>query len=107
MKLLSPLVTLLASAALAADLKPGQSVFAEHHYVEYIPGDLPLVVSSPHGGRETPDDIPDRTSGVVEMDANTQERARALADVVHARTGHYMHLIVSRLHRKKLDPNRE
>jgi hypothetical protein len=54
-----------------------------------------------------PEEIPDRTKGVLDMDVNTQELARTLAEVVHAKTGHHMHLIVSRLHRKKLDPNRE
>lgn len=100
-------LAIVAGTALAADLTPGKSVFGEHQYVEYIPGDLPLVISSPHGGRETPAEMPDRTSGVVEIDANTQELARAIADTIHARTGHYAHLIISRLHRKKLDPNRE
>lgn len=100
-------LALLAGIAFAADPVPGQSIFGEHQYIEYIPGDLPLVVCSPHGGREMPEEIPDRTKGVVEADANTQELARAFAEVVHARTGHHMHLIISRLHRKKLDPNRE
>ncbi|MDB6005112.1 MAG: N-formylglutamate amidohydrolase [Prosthecobacter sp.] len=101
------LCMLLACAAPAADLAPGKSVFGEHNYIEYIPGDLPLVVCSPHGGRLTPEDIPDRTGGVVQPDVNTQELARAFAEVVHARTGHHMHLIISNLHRKELDPNRE
>lgn len=100
-------LALVSGAGFAADLKPGESVFGEKRYVEYIPGDLPLVVCSPHGGRETPSEIPDRTSGVVQMDSNTQELARAFAGVVHQRTGHYMHLIISNLHRGKLDPNRE
>jgi len=105
--LLHVALAIVASTAFAADLKPGQSVFGDKQYCEYIPGDLPLVICSPHGGRETPSEIPDRTSGVVEMDANTQELARAVAAVVHAKTGHYMHLVVSNLHRRKLDPNRE
>lgn len=98
---------LLACSATAADLVPGKSVFGEHQYIEYIPGDLPLVVCSPHGGRETPKEIPDRTQGVVQPDVNTQELARTFAEAVHARTGHHMHLIISNLHRGKLDPNRE
>ncbi len=40
-------------------------------------------------------------------DTNTQELARTFAEVVHARTGRHMHLIISKLHRKELDPNRE
>ncbi len=98
---------LLACSASAADFIPGKSVFGEHQYIEYIPGDLPLVVCSPHGGRLTPEDIPDRTQGVVMPDTNTQELARTFAEVVHARTGRHMHLIISNLHRKELDPNRE
>jgi N-formylglutamate amidohydrolase len=98
---------LFASSVLAADLVPGQSVFGERRYTEYIPGDLPLVISAPHGGRETPSKIPDRTSGVLQADTNTQELARAIAEEVRAKTGRHMHLIISRLHRKKLDPNRE
>ncbi|WP_395740534.1 hypothetical protein [Prosthecobacter sp.] len=98
---------LLACSATAADFVPGKSVFGEQKYIEYIPGDLPLVVCSPHGGRETPESIPDRKEGVVQPDANTQELARAFAEAVHARTGRHMHLIISNLHRKELDPNRE
>lgn len=104
---LTALTLLSASAVLAAELKPGQSVFGEHQYIEYIPGDLPLVVSSPHGGREMPESIPNRTKGVVQMDSNTQELARTFADAIHAKTGRYAHFIISRLHRQKLDPNRE
>jgi N-formylglutamate amidohydrolase len=108
MKALCLLLAVLVSVAVsAADLKPGESVFGGKRYVEYIPGNLPLVVCSPHGGRLTPPEIPDRASGVVQMDANTQELARAFAAAVHSRTGHHMHLIISNLHRAKLDPNRE
>lgn len=98
---------LLACSAAAADLVPGKSVFGENQYIEYIPGDLPLVVCSPHGGRLTPEEIPDRTKGVVQPDVNTQDLARTFAAAVHARTGKHMHLIISNLHRKELDPNRE
>jgi hypothetical protein len=41
------------------------------------------------------------------MDSNTQELARAVAAEIEARTGHRPHLIICRLHRKKLDCNRE
>lgn len=86
---------------------PGQAYFGTDHFVEYLAGDLPIVITSPHGGRLRPDSIPNRTEGVREMDANTQELARALLDEFHARTGHRAHLIASHLHRVKLDPNRE
>ena len=98
---------LLPPCGLAGELKPGHSVYGKRQYIEYMPGDLPLVIAVPHGGRLTPDDMPDRTSGVVEMDANTQELGRAIADVVHKETGHHAYVIICHLHRKKLDVNRE
>lgn len=107
MRTLHFVVALAPWFACGADLKPGEKAFGTREYIEYIAGDLPLVVAAPHGGRETPTDIPDRTSGVRDMDVNTQELARQFAEAVHAKTGGHMHLVISRLHRKKLDPNRE
>lgn len=100
-------ITLLAGTGLAGDLTPGSSVFGQHNFIEYSAGDLPLVIASPHGGRLKPEEIPDRTSGVRDADVNTQELARTIADVVHEETGHHIHLVICRLHRSKLDANRE
>ena len=96
-----------AAATAAAEDAPGRGQFGEKNYIEYLPGDLPLVISAPHGGREKPEEIPSRTQGVVDIDTNTQELARTIADEIHARTGHRPHLIICRLHRSKLDCNRE
>lgn len=106
-----PLRALLCALSLApfahAAPEPGRSVFGEKKYIEAIPGDLPLVISAPHGGRETPEEIATREAGVVQIDMNTQELARAIADEFRARTGHRPHLVICRLHRQKLDCNRE
>jgi hypothetical protein len=91
----------------AEPLPAGRVSYGEHKYVEYIAGDLPLVISSPHGGREKPDDLPTRDQGVVQMDTNTQELARAIVEEFRARSGHRPHLIVCQLHRQMLDVNRE
>lgn len=98
---------LLAGHSDAAEFTPGKSYFGEDNYIEYIAGDLPLIISSPHGGREKPDAFPDRTKGVLDIDVNTQELARTIADEIHTRTGHHAHLIICRLARIKLDCNRE
>jgi N-formylglutamate amidohydrolase len=100
------LLTAIA-AARADDPVPGISVFGQRHFSEYIPGDLPLIVTAPHGGYEKPDDLPTRTGGVVESDFNTQELARTIAAVIHAQTGQHVHLVICHLHRSKLDANRE
>src|SRR5687767_8003787 len=92
--LLMALGWILAGSLVAADFEPGRSYFGEKEYIEYLPGDLPLVISAPHGGREAPEDIPQREKGVVQIDTNTQELARAIAGEIHARTGHRAHLII-------------
>ena len=89
------------------DFVPGATYYGRERYVEYIAGDLPIVLSAPHGGYERPEEIPDRTWGVTNQDRRTQELARAIAAAIHERTGHHPHVIINRLHRIKLDPNRE
>jgi len=101
------LVWLTAAFVRAEGPAPGASTFGERDYIEYVVGDLPLILSVPHGGRLVPDEIPDRTRGVRDSDANTEELARAVAVAVHERTGHHAHVIISHLQRSKLDPNRE
>ena len=96
-----------AGHAFAAEPDPGKAAFGRNQYIEYLAGDLPLVISAPHGGREQPEEIPDRTDGVLQADTNTQELIRAVGDEIHARTGHRAHLIICRLARRKLDCNRE
>lgn len=102
-----PLLLLLAALSRAGEPAPGTPAFGAERYVEHIRGELPIVLTSPHGGRLTPGDIPTRTEGVNTMDANTQELARSLAAELHRRTGRHVDLIASHLHRSRLDPNRE
>lgn len=106
---LSPVILMLLSAVSgqAGDLVPGNSVFGQRNFIEYIPGELPLVIAAPHGGRMTPEEIQNRVNGVTDIDANTQELARTIAAVIHAETGRHVHLIICRLHRSKLDANRD
>lgn len=105
------LLAALAVGGLAAQtdapLVPGNSLFSESNHIEYLTGDLPIILTVPHGGHLTPAEIPSRTGGVLESDANTQELARTIAAVLHERTGHYIHVVISRLHRSKMDPNRD
>ncbi|GEP41220.1 hypothetical protein BGE01nite_05110 [Brevifollis gellanilyticus] len=91
----------------AAEHEIGVPVFGSQKYTEYVPGDLPLVISSPHGGALKPDTVADRTYGVRAADANTQDLARRIAAEVKKATGKQTTLVISHLHRSKLDPNRE
>jgi hypothetical protein len=105
------LFTTLVFAPLAASppevYQPGQAYFGRNRYIEYLAGDLPVILSAPHGGRERPDELPDREDGTFAFDTNTQELARAIASELHARTGHWPHVIICRLNRRKVDCNRE
>ena len=86
----------------------GRSYFGEKNFIEYIAGNMPLVICVPHGGHLQPDQITNRELGTKgHYDANTQELARAVVEAVFRRTGKYPHCIINRLHRNKLDANRE
>ncbi len=85
----------------------GQSYYGRRDYVEYIPGTLPVILSSTHGGRMTPNEIPDRTYGVVRNDTNSLELTVAMRQALIDLTGQAPHVIYSHLHRSKLDANRE
>lgn len=87
--------------------RAGTTEFGRHQYTEYLPGDLPVIIAAPHGGREKPADIPDRTEGTFAFDTNTQELARAIREAFYERTGQRPHVIICRLHRRKVDCNRE
>ena len=93
--------------AFGATATAGTSYLGRKGYAEYRAGTLPLIISAPHGGTIQPAEIPDRTAGVFARDRNTDELAIAIADAIEARFGQRPHLILSRLHRLKLDPNRE
>lgn len=98
------LFTLLSP--LHAGEKTREPVLGTDGYIEYIPGDLPVILGAPHGGSLAPEVIPDRQSGVVLRDGYTQEIARALRADMIQRFGGAPHLIVCLLHRKKVDCNR-
>jgi hypothetical protein len=86
----------------------GQSVFGKNSFIEYVPGNLPIVISVPHGGYLKPATIPDRVLGTAgHQDTNTQELAREIIKLFREQTGKVPHVIINRLHRDKLDANRE
>ncbi|MGB4960151.1 MAG: T9SS type A sorting domain-containing protein [Saprospiraceae bacterium] len=87
----------------------GKSYFGLNDYVEYIAGDLPVIISAPHGGDQNPSAIPDRDCNgcVTVSDAFTQELAREIYQALLNKMGCHSHIILNRLHRRKLDANRD
>jgi hypothetical protein len=86
----------------------GQIVIGANQYTEYHPGNLPLVISVPHGGSLSPASIPDRTcnNAVSDMDANTIELGKQIDSAFANATGCHPYMIYCNLHRAKLDCNR-
>ena len=107
--LLMLMVFLLGKVTKASDIavSAGESLFNKGEHVEYIAGNLPVIISAPHGGRMTPTSFPDRTSGVLLADGNTDLLAREIAKAFHKQTGKYPHVIICHLKRIKVDCNRE
>jgi hypothetical protein len=83
------------------------SYFGRNQYIEYIAGELPIILSAPHGGSLRPDEIPDRAYGTTVTDLNTGELARAVDSALVRLTGKHAHVVIVRLHRVKLDANRD
>ena len=78
-------------------------------------GQLPVVLSAPHGGTLQIRGVEPRQgvgmatgpSGFFTgRDAGTSELAVALADAIEKRMGKRPYLVISKVHRKYLDPNR-
>ena len=90
-----------------ARYEPGRSYFGRNRYVEYIPGDMGMILSAAHGGALRPAEIPDREGGTHVTDTNTRELTLALRDALFELTGRTPHVIISHLARARLDPNRE
>lgn len=89
--------------------------YGRNNYIEYIAGNTPVIFAAPHGGSLEPGEIDDRTVADTSCDTTaittradlyTEELVREIRSAFHARTGKYPHVIINRLYRGKLDPNR-
>lgn len=87
--------------------EPGESYWGRRSYTEYIPGELPLVLSAGHGGDLRPGEIATRTYGTTAADSNTRELTMELRAAFIELSGFAPHTVISHLHRSRLDPNRE
>lgn len=108
--LLSSMLFTFYIGALQAQTFRVDSIYkGEKGYVEYLPGNMPLIFAASHGGDLAPTEIPTRSCAgcVTSTDLNTQELVRQLREAVFRASGCYPHVIINRLRRSKLDANRE
>ena len=75
-------------------------------WIETQPGNLPIVLSAPHGGSLEPQGIPDRQQAVLLQDQHSLEFTQDLAQALQDLTGRRPFLVLNNLSRSKLDPNR-
>lgn len=91
----------------AQEYVPCQTYWGTNQYIEYIAGNLPIIISAPHGGDLEPSEIPRRTcSSSIYNDYRSQEYTREVVDYLQRETGGCPHVIINRLHRNRLDANR-
>lgn len=78
-------------------------------------GLLPIILSAPHGGKLEIAGVPARTGEgqpepvgkfVVTRDSGTEELAHALSEAIERRFKKKPYVVLSRAHRKYVDPNR-
>lgn len=103
------LISFFACSVFSQTYIPGETYFGENEYIEFKAGNLPIIISAPHGGGLEPTEIPDRNciGCVYVRDSRTQELVRQMSDAIFEEFGCYPYIIINRLHRKKLDANRD
>lgn len=85
----------------------GSTHFGRNLYIKYMAGTLPILLSAPHGGSLKPSEIKDRTQGVLGNDSNSRSYTLEVARRIFQLTGQRPHIVINRLHRIKLDANRD
>ena len=96
-------------SALASGWESGDVYTDANNWTEAVVGNMPLVISVPHGGDLKPSHIPDRTCNdpTTITDANTRELARAIEQEFVSKYNIRPYLVFCHLQRIKIDQNRD
>lgn len=76
------------------------------NYITYYQGNIPIILSAPHGGEEKPSDIKTRTKGVFEKDDYTYELTELIIDEFYKQTQQTPYTVIADISRVKVDINR-
>ena len=85
----------------------GDIYYGRERYVSYSPGNIPVILSIPHGGDISPSEIPNRTYGISVTDSNTIELGKAISNFFFSSFNVRPYVIINNLKRTKLDANRD
>jgi len=86
-------------------LHDGCVLTEENAWYEYQAGTLPVILSAPHGGQLTPEELDTRPDATVLLDTATQELTEEIATALHERTGQRPHVVMMHLRRDKVEAN--
>src|SRR5262245_36634373 len=70
-------------------------------------GELPIILTAPHGGTEPIPGVAARTNGVTVYDSKTLELAREVSSALEKQLGKKPYVVAAKFSRKFLDVNRE
>ena len=85
----------------------GETYQGRKGYTTYYPGNIPVILSIPHGGDISPSEISNRTYGVTVTDSNTIELGIAIRNYFYSNYNTRPYVIINNLKRTKLDANRD
>lgn len=99
----------LNEVVVSQEFVAGTSYLDDNEFVAYHAGNLPIIISIPHGGSLSPDSIQDRdcVGCVSTMDSWTQTIGEGVADRITEALDCYPHVVTNLLHRRKFDANRD
>jgi len=81
--------------------------FATNKHIRYLKGDIPLILTAPHGGSQTPQNIKNRENGVFDMDDYTLELTIDIIEEFQNSTNKTPYAVVADISRTKVDLNRK
>jgi len=76
------------------------------NHIRYYRGDMPLILTAPHGGQISPNTIDDRVHGVFDLDDYTLELTEEIIDEFYLQTAKTPYAVVGEISRTKVDLNR-
>lgn len=116
--LLATLISIPAAAADQAELaKPAVKKLPSDPLVDVRRGTIPIIICSPHGGKEIVPEVPQRKNRpvnppkgdpkwVIGTDVNTRELAQELVADIEQRLGGKPYYVMARFQRRFIDANR-
>lgn len=76
------------------------------NHIQFYKGNIPLILTAPHGGDIKPNNIDDRKSGVFDMDDYTLELTQAIIKEFQNQIGKTPYTAIAEISRYKVDLNR-